>query len=95
MKVVSSYAIEIKNIQKIFRQTIKIYNDAITFCVRCLENEWDSLQYLDKFGRYSLADSYIHNTRNNSAKYDFDTKFPKMPTYLRMSVINTALGVLM
>ncbi len=94
MKVVSSYAIEIKNIQKIFRQTIKIYNDAITFCVRCLENEWDSLQYLDKFGRYSLADSYIHNTRNNSAKYDFDTKFPKMPTYLRMSVINTALGVL-
>ena len=28
MKLTSSYAVEIKHINKLFRQTIKIYNDA-------------------------------------------------------------------
>lgn len=37
MKLTSSYAVEIKHINKLFRQTIKIYNDAISFCVKAFE----------------------------------------------------------
>ena len=34
MKLISSYAVEVKHINKMFRNTIKIYNDAISFCVK-------------------------------------------------------------
>lgn len=97
MKLVSSYAIEIKNVNKIFRQTIKIYNDAISFCVKAFDAHWDIIETLEigNKERFSYADSLIHSTRSNIALYpEFDTKFHKLPSYLRFSVINTALGYL-
>ena len=97
MKIVSSYAIEIKHIDKLFRQTIKIYNDAISFCVKVFEEHWGVLETLEtgNKGRFSYADSLIHSTKSNIAAYpEFDIKFRKMPSYLRFSVINTVLGYL-
>lgn len=97
MKLVSSYAIEIKHINKLFRQTIKIYNDAITFCVKVFEENWADLEVLEigNKERFAYADSLIHSTKSNVAKYpEFDIKFHKMPSYLRFSVINMALGYL-
>lgn len=97
MKIVSSYAIEIKHINKLFRQTIKIYNDAISFCVKAFEKHWEILETLETGNkeRFAYADSLIHSTKSNIAKYpEFDVKFHKMPSYLRFSVINTALGYL-
>mgnify|MGYP002768737600 CR=1 FL=1 len=97
MKIVSSYAIEIKHINKLFRQTIKIYNDAISFCIKVFEENWKVLETLNTCNkeRKDYADSLIHSTKSNIAKYsEFDVKFHKMPSYLRFSVINTALGYL-
>lgn len=97
MKLVSSYAVEIKHINKMFRDTIKIYNDAISFCIKAFEEHWEVLETLDtgKKERFAYADALIHSTRSNDALYpDFDIKFHKMPSYLRFSVINTALGYL-
>ena len=97
MKLISSYAVEIKHINKLFRQTIKIYNDAITFCVKVFEENWFDLEQLETYNRerFDYADSLIHSTKSNIAKYsDFDIQFNKMPQYLRFSVINTALGYL-
>lgn len=97
MKIVSSYAIEIKHINKLFRQTIKIYNDAISFCVKAFEKHWEILETLETGNkeRFAYADALIHSTKSNIAKYpEFDVKFHKMPSYLRFSVINTALGYL-
>ena len=97
MKLVSSYAVEIKYINKLFRQTIKIYNDAIYFCVKAFEEHWEVLETLDTGNkeRFAYADALIHSTRSNIAKYsDFDIKFHKIPTYLRFAVGNTALGYL-
>ncbi len=34
MKIISSYCIEIKHMNKIFRPTLRIYNDALTLCVK-------------------------------------------------------------
>lgn len=97
MKLVSSYAVEIKHINKLFRQTIKIYNDAISFCIKAFEEHWEVLETLDTGNkeRFAYADALIHSTKSNDALYpEFDIKFRKMPSYLRFSVINTALGYL-
>lgn len=97
MKLTSSYAVEIKHINKLFRQTIKIYNDAISFCIKAFEEHWKVLETLDTGNkeRFAYADALIHSTKSNDALYpEFDIKFRKMPSYLRFSVINTALGYL-
>ena len=94
MKIISSYGIEIKQMNKIFRPTISIYNDAISFCVDVFENEWQYIGQLDTMKRKQYAESLIHTTKNNKSKYDFDSKFYKMPSYMRRSVINSALGYL-
>jgi IS605 OrfB family transposase len=97
MKLTSSYAVEIKHINKLFRQTVKIYNDAISFCVKAFEAHWEVLKTL-KTGnkeRFAYADALIHSTKSNDAIYpEFDVLFHKLPSYLRFSVINTALGYL-
>lgn len=97
MKLVSSYAVEIKHINKLFRQTIKIYNDAISFCIKAFEEHWEVLETLDTGNkeRFAYADALIHSTKSNVAEYlDFDIQFHKMPSYLRFAVVNTALGYL-
>ena len=40
MKIVSSYGIEIKQMNNIFRPTVAIYNRAITYCIDVFEKEW-------------------------------------------------------
>ena len=95
MKIMCSYAVEIKHINRLFRDTIKIYNDAVSFCVKAFEDHWDVLKTLDPRNkeRFAYADYLIHSTKTNTAVFkEFDQKFHKMPSYLRFAVINTALG---
>ena len=94
MKITSSYGVEIKQMNKIFRPTVAIYNNAISFCVDVFENEWSDIELLDNIQRKQYTENLIHNTKNNKAKYDFDNKFYKMPSYMRRNVINSALGYL-
>lgn len=94
MKMINSYGVEIKQMNKIFRPTITIYNNAISFCVECFENEWNDIILLDTLKRRQFAEKLIHNTKSNKAKYDFDARFYKMPTYMRRNVINMTLGYL-
>ena len=97
MKLISSYAVEVKHINKMFRNTIKIYNDAISFCVKAYEEYWETIKTLETGNkeRFAFADALIHSTKSNKAIYpEFDIKFYIMPSYLRFSVINTALGYL-
>ena len=96
MNIKSSYAVEIKHIKKLFRQTIAIYSDAISYCIKVFENEWNDLKDIpiEHKMRFAYSENLIHNTKSNEAKYDFDKKFPNLPTYLRRAVINAALGYL-
>lgn len=95
MKIVSSYAVEIKHANKVFNETLTIYRRAVTFLVKCYELEYNNLNVEENsLQRFKLAERLIHNTKNNVAKYNFDDCFYKMPTYLRRSAINTALGIL-
>lgn len=47
MKITSSYGIEIKQMNKISRPAVVIYNDAISFCIDVFEKEWLNIKKLD------------------------------------------------
>ncbi|MFR8278151.1 MAG: hypothetical protein ACLVA3_03205 [Blautia wexlerae] len=42
--------------------------------------------------RFNAAEHLIHTTKKNHACFDFDIRFPKMPSYLRRAAIQHALG---
>lgn len=44
MEFTSSYAVEIKNIKKLFNLTIKIFNQVVSFCIQAFESEWLELK---------------------------------------------------
>lgn len=95
MKIDSSYGVEIKNINKVLKPTIKIYQRAISFCIDVFEKEWSLLGTLEDLKQKDVSEDLIHSSKTNIAKYDeFDKKFYKMPLYLRRAVINNALGYL-
>ena len=92
----SSYAVELKNVNRIFNQTIKVYQSAIKFCLSTFENEWDNLKSIES-SKYQAATArnLIHSTSKNIAKYHkFDKLFYKLPSYLLTNIINTSIGIL-
>lgn len=92
VKITSSYAVEIKK-QKMLDNTIKIYREAVSFLIGCFNKEWSAIQVIDKAKtKFNFAEKLVHTTKHNVAKYDFDVKFYKFPSYLRRAAIQAALG---
>lgn len=92
-EIVSSYGIEIRHVNRIFYNTITLFNKAISFCIEAFDKEWDELKTLDTLKQKNMAEHLVHGTKNNVAKYsEFDVLFYKMPSYLRRSAISYALG---
>lgn len=92
MRVTSSYAVEIKK-QRTFDDTIKLYREAVSFLIGCFNKEWLTIQSIDKAkAKFNFAEKLVHTTKYNTAKYDFDAKFYKFPSYLRRAAIQAAFG---
>lgn len=88
-----SYSVELKHANKIFRDTVRIFKDAVSFCILAFESEWLNLKNLNANNKINYADHLIHTTAKNMAKYpEFDNKFYKLPSYLRRNVVSTTLG---
>lgn len=80
---------------RIFKNTIDIYCKALAFLVDVYEEEWESIESIaNKQKRFNEAERLIHSTKSNTAVYDFDTRFHKIPSYLRRDLVNTALGII-
>ena len=93
MKVVSSYGVEIKKQNIPIRHTLYIYRQAVGYLIRVYEESWEELsRIVNPQKRFNAAEHLVHSTKKNRARYDFDQKFPKMPSYLRRSAIQHALG---
>lgn len=92
MHLVKSYKVKIINRNKIFRQTIQAYSNAVWFIVNVINDNYSSLEGLTSKQKYNFIENLIHNTKQNIAKYDFDDKFINFPSYFRRSAIATALG---
>ena len=93
MKVVSSYAVEVKGIDKYFKVITRVWKKAISYCIPLVEYHWnDELDCMNSNEQVQLMDRLLHTTSSHKAIYDFDKKFPKMPSYFRRAVIKTVLG---
>ena len=95
MNIFSSYSVKIKHYNKIFRNTVKLYRQAVDFFINVCLNEWDNIQQLDKpLEKRTYIEKISHKTKNRPlVKYDFDIDFYKFPTYLRRAAVAEALDL--
>ena len=71
MQTVSSYGVEIRKQNIPIRQTLEIY-----------EQVWAELKMIPEAKkRFNAAEHLIHTTKKNQARFGFDIRFPKMPSY--------------
>ena len=93
MRIYATYKVKIKHYNHIFKDTVKIYRNAVDYLISvCLEN-WDPISTYKGQNRLTYIETLIHSTKENPIPlYDFDAKFYKMPSYLRRGAINEAIG---
>ena len=93
MKVTSSYGVEIRKAEGALSTTLKIYREAVRVLALFYDTVWEDISAVEgEKKRFNYAEHLVHNTKKNRAVYDFDSLFPKMPSYLRRSAITHALG---
>ena len=94
MRITSSYKMKLTGDLKALETSINIYRDALRILIPIINDNWETLsEYEFSNQKYNRVEKWIHNTKGNQAKYDFDERFPKFPTYLRRSATATALGI--
>lgn len=93
MNIFSSYKVKIKHYNNIFTQTVKVYRNAVSFFINVCDKEWEIIEPLRNLERCREIERLTLETKKNvNPKYDFNENFYKMPSYLRRSAINTAIG---
>lgn len=93
MQTVSSYGVEIRKQNIPIRQTLEIYRQAVSYLTEIYEQVWTELKMIPEAKkRFNAAEHLVHTTKKNHARFDFDIRFPKMPSYLRRAAIQHALG---
>ena len=84
MKITSSYGVELRKQNIPIRQTLDVYRSAVSYLVEIYAQVWEELEgILEAKKRFNEAEHLIHTTKKNQARFDFDIRFPKMPSYLR------------
>ena len=84
MKIVSSYGIELRKQNIPICQTLDIYRSAVSCLIGIYAQTWDELAVItEPKKRFNTAEHLVHSTKKNQARFGFDLRFPKMPSYLR------------
>ena len=93
MQIVSSYGVEIRKQNIPVRQTLEIYRQAVSYLTEIYEQVWTELKMISEAKkRFNAAEHLVHTTKKNQARFGFDIRFPKMPSYLRRAAIQHVLG---
>ena len=93
MKIISSYGVELRKQNIPIRQTLDVYRAAVSYLTEVYAQVWEELERIPGTKkRFNEAEHLIHTTKKNQARFDFDIRFPKMPSYLRRASIQNALG---
>ena len=84
MQIISSYGVELRKQNIPIRQTLEIYRSAVSYLIGIYVQVWEELAEIpDAKRRFNAAEHLVHTTKKNHACFDFDIRFPKMPSYLR------------
>ena len=93
MKITSSYGVEMCTKGVDFKPTIRIYRSALAFLIPVVYENWEAVsQIKGKHEQLTFIEHLTHTTKSYMAKYDFDVRFYKFPSYLRRAAINEAIG---
>ena len=93
MQVITSYKVKVKHYNHIFDDTLKIYREALAYLIDVVNAEWESIKYLSGLKlKQGHIEHLVHSTSKREAKYDFDTRFHKYPSYLLRGTISEAIG---
>ena len=94
MRLTSSYGIKLTGDFKALEASITIYRQALSVLIAIVNDGWTELGQCDYTKqKLNLIEKWVHSTKANQAQFNFDQKFPKLPSYLRRSAISKALGV--
>ena len=94
MKITSSYGMKLMGDLNALENSIRIYRDSLCFIIPIVDAHWGEMKDFEYSNqRIMYVEKLIHSTANRQARYNFDEKFPKFPTYLRRAVLNRALGI--
>ena len=93
---VVSYNVEVINntnkLRHIVANTLALYNSALNYVCAVVLMHYDELNKLNDLERKMYLEHLIHNTKNNIAKYDFDSLYYKLPSYLLRDIESKAIG---
>ena len=93
---VVSYNVEVINntnkLRHIVANTLALYNSALNYVCDVVLMHYDELNKLNNLERRMYLEHLIHNTKNNIAKYDFDSIYYKLPCYLLRDIESKAIG---
>lgn len=94
MDIVSSYSVKIRNYNRIFNDTAKLYREAVDYFICVCLSEWDVMEsVIGNLAKQRYIETCTHATKNNTCpRFAFDQKFYKFPSYLRRSAISAAIG---
>ena len=93
MQIISSYGVELRKQNIPIRQTLEIYRSAVSYLIGIYMQVWEELAEIpDAKRRFNAAEHLVHTTKKNHACFDFDIRFPKMPSYLRRSASSMLWG---
>ena len=96
MQITSSYSVEIRKQDLCFRKTFEVYRSAAAYLIPVFDSVWEELEETGSAKRrFNAAEHLVHSTKKNTACFDFDLRFPKMPSYLRRAAIQFALGTVL
>ena len=95
MKVTSSYKVKLVNINSALDDTVNVYREAVSYIVDVINSNWSIISILNSKEKNNYAEKLIHKTKKNEnpAYPDFDKLFYKLPSYLRRSAIQDAIGI--
>ena len=93
---VVSYNVEVINntnkLRHIVANTLALYNSALNYVCDVVLKHYDEIKKLNNLERRMYLEHLIHNTKNNIAKYDFDSRYYKLPSYLLRDIEAKAIG---
>ena len=94
MQIYTTYKVKIKHYNHIFKDTVAVYRDAVDYLISVCDAAWDGLSQTEgSLNQQRYIETLVHATKSNpDPVYDFDSRFYKMPSYLRRGAVNEAVG---
>lgn len=94
MQIYTAYKVKIKHYNHIFKDTVAIYRKAVDYLIDVCTVNWDDVSDIgSSLRKQRYIETLVHATKENpNPVYDFDSKFYKMPSYLRRGEISEAIG---